>query len=242
MINLKLTIEFDGDGFSGWQRQPNVRTVQGEIEFSLQQFLQQPVKVVGAGRTDVGVHALGQVANVKVNTTLSLQKIKNSLNGILTPDVRIRDICEVPLEFNARFDAIAREYVYRITKRERAIGRQYMWYYKQPLAVEMMREATQVLHGQHDFRSFCKTKDEEDTYLCDLYKVIWWEDEEEIQFRIKANRFLHNMIRTIIGTAVEVGRGKMKPSEIANILANQNRGFAGPTAPAHGLCLKKVYY
>ena len=122
MINLKLTIEFDGDGFSGWQRQPNVRTVQGEIEFSLQQFLQQPVKVVGAGRTDVGVHALGQVANVKVNTTLSLQKIKNSLNGILTPDVRIRDICEVPLEFNARFDAIAREYVYRITKRERAIG------------------------------------------------------------------------------------------------------------------------
>ena len=242
MRNLKLTIEYDGQDFCGWQRQPNVRTVQGEIEGALQQILQHPVKLIGSGRTDVGVHALGQIANVKTAEDIAIQKLQKGLNGILPSEIRITEICEVPEEFNARFNAIARQYLYRISKIDRAIGRQYVWCYLSQLNVDNMRKATKPFIGKHDFRAFCKVDNSQDNYMCCVENIHWHDENEEINFVIKANRFLHKMVRSIVGTAVEVGRGRYAPEEMERILLKGDRNKTGPTAPAHGLCLVKVFY
>ncbi len=237
-----LTIEFDGADFSGWQRQPALRTVQGDLEDALKRIIQQPVKVIGAGRTDVGVHALGQVANVALESDLPLNKIRHSLNGVLSPDVRIRDIAEADLSFNARFDAVAREYVYRISAHDIAIGRQYVWYSKHQLDAGAMEEATAVLQGTHDFSAYCKANEALPHTECTINRIGWREVDDELRFTISANRFLHKMVRSIVGTAVEVGRGKCAPDAMRDILESCDRNRVGPTAPAHGLCLMKVSY
>ncbi|MDZ7386827.1 MAG: tRNA pseudouridine(38-40) synthase TruA [candidate division KSB1 bacterium] len=240
--NLKLVLEYDGTDFCGWQRQPALRTVQGEVERVLQQLLQHPVDLTAAGRTDVGVHALGQVVNFFTSRRLQARKIFLGLNALLPADIRVREVCEVPPAFNARFSAVARTYRYRIGTQPRAIGRQYVWYYPRELDLERMRQASQPLLGEQDFRSFCRAEADLPHYRCCVQKLEWFRDGEEIWLDITANRFLHGMVRAIVGTLVEVGRGKVPPERVAQMLQARDRRAAGPSAPAHGLCLMRVIY
>ena len=242
MRNIKLTLEYDGTNFCGWQWQPRDRTVQGEIKKSLKQILQEDVNIIGSGRTDSGVHALEQVANFLTSSTLSSLKMKAALNGTLPKDIRVHCVEIVPQDFNARFDAKKREYHYTISKCERAIARYYSWYFRTELNLENIRKACHYLIGEHDFQSFCQSNVDVTHYICFIESIDWLETEDTIVLKIIANRFLHNMVRIIIGTMIQVGLGKMEPSHIKNILESKDRKKAGPTVPAHGLCLVKVYY
>lgn len=242
MRNIKIVLEYDGTNFCGWQLQPYDRTVQGELNKSLNKFLHENVTIIGAGRTDSGVHALGQVANFTTNSELSLTKIKTALNGTLPNDIRVLSVEEVPADFNARFDAKKREYHYTITKRERAIARYYSWHFHPKLELAKIRQASQYLVGKHDFQSFCQSNAEVNNYICDIESISWIEAEDNLILKIIANRFLHNMVRIIVGTMVEVGQGKIEPTRVKKILKTKDRNNAGPTVPAQGLCLIKVYY
>ena len=242
MQNKKLIIEYDGTDFCGWQRQPDVRTVQADIEAALEKILQHPITLIGSGRTDVGVHALGQVAHVIVEKEISSPELQRSLNGVLPPDIRIRTVETVADDFHARFSAKSRFYRYRIAKFQRAVERQYVWFYGSALDVEKMNKVAKVFVGTHDFRSFSKLNKELDNFDCTVSEAEWIETDNELWFNITANRFLHKMVRTIVGTLVDVGRNKLPGTEIEKILKAKNREEAGITAPAHGLFLLKVEY
>lgn len=242
MRNIKLTLEYDGTDFCGWQWQPKGRTIQGTLLSSLKELLQESPVVTAAGRTDAGVHALGQVANFRTENTLNPNSIRLGLNSFLPSDVRILEAEEVDETFHARHDAVKREYRYVISKRPKAVGRQYSWYCRNNVDLDKIKKATEYLIGEHVFAAFAKPNAEEPHYLCNVDSTLWKETEDDIIFEICANRFLHNMVRTIIGTMVEVGRGKLAPVEIKNILESRNRHRAGFTAPPQGLFLVKVYY
>lgn len=241
MRNIKLTIEYDGTDFSGWQVQLGVRTVQQTVEQGLQDLLGESISLISAARTDAGVHAWGQVANFHTHTALSPETTKNGLNNLLPKDIVIRQAEEVESEFHARFRARWKRYRYRIAKREKAIGRDYFWHTKYKLDVPRMQAASDVLVGTYDFTSFCSADSEAKTHICRVMECRWQEGED-IGFEIQADRFLQHMVRTIVGTSVEVGRGKLPVAETGKILEAKDRRRAGPTAPAKGLCLMKVGY
>lgn len=242
MRNIKLILEYDGTNFCGWQWQPHDRTVQGELKKSLKRILQEDVNIIGAGRTDSGVHALEQVANFLTNSEMSSEKMKAGLNGTLPKDVRVLSIETAPRYFHARYDAMKREYQYSISKRERAIASDYSWYIKTELDLEKIRKESQYLIGKYDFKSFCQSNTDVNHYICHVELIEWLETKDMIVLKIIANRFLHNMVRIIVGTMIEIGVGKIEPIQIKKILAAKNRDRAGPTVPAKGLSLIKVYY
>lgn len=242
MRNVKLTLEYDGTDFCGWQWQPKGRTVQGTLLSSLKKLLQESPTVIASGRTDAGVHALGQVVNFKTENNLSLSSIRLGLNSFLPSDISILEAEEVDEEFDARRDAVKRKYQYVISRRRRAVGRQYSWHCKYELDLNEIKKATEYLIGEHAFTAFAKVNEEEPHYLCNVENALWKETENKIVFEICANRFLHNMVRIIVGTMVEVGRGKLAPVQIKNILQSRDRDRAGFTAPPQGLFLVKVYY
>jgi len=240
--NIKLILEYEGTDYHGWQVQPDRRTLQGTIEESLARLLQEKVALVSAGRTDAGVHASGQVAHFWTSSDLPVVRIGRGLNGLLPDDIAIRKVEEVPLSFHARFDARSRRYRYRIARRRRAIERRLLWVVHADLDVERMQEASDGLIGAHDFTSFCAASSESDTRICEVTECRWKRDGEEVRLEIEANRVLHNMGRVIVGTVVDVGRGKLAPEDVAHILQAKDRRSAGRTAPARGLCLVRVHY
>jgi tRNA pseudouridine38-40 synthase len=242
MLNVKLTLEYDGGKFYGWQYQPKLRTVQGELERALEIFLREKVHAYVAGRTDTGVHALGQVSNFKTNIEVDPNTIPRSLNGILPHDVVVKHAELVPLEFHARYDALSRQYRYVISRYPVAVGRGYAYFSKFPLDLEAMKNASQHLLGEHNFRAFCSGATEDPHYLSNVEEIAWEDNGDKIYMSIRANRFLRSMVRVIVGSLLQVGRGKMAPDDIAKILAAQNRVAAGVTAPPHGLFLEKVFY
>ncbi len=242
MRNIKLTIEYDGTDFCGWQIQVKDRTVQAEVERSLTMLTNAPVRLTAAGRTDSGVHALGQVANFKTTSTLPLDVIVRGGNSRLPFDVRIVLAEEADENFNARYSAKSRLYRYNIAKRQKAIGRQYSWYYWNSLNLEKMNACCADILGTKDFQSFCQVKADVDHYLCNVRHAFWRETEEELVFEIRANRFLHNMVRILVGTMVEIGDVTSASAKMADILAARNRAAAGATAPAHGLFLMEIEY
>jgi tRNA pseudouridine38-40 synthase len=240
--NIKLTLEYDGTDFCGWQYQPQQRSVQGELESALGRLTQQKVVVTAAGRTDAGVHALGQVANFHTTSALPMQVFLRGTNALLPYDVRVLDAEEVPDSFSARYSASSRTYRYVISENLRAIGRHYAWHQPAALDIGAMQEAAAALQGDHDFESFCQAGAGLDHYRCLVHHAEWREAGDEFIFEICANRFVHNMVRIIVGTCVEVGRGALTPRAIADILSAQDRRSAGRTAPAHGLFLLRVVY
>ena len=242
MRNIKILIEFDGTDFCGWQFQPNHRTVQDVIQQVLKKIFGSEIPLTGSGRTDSGVHAKGQVANFKIEHNMSVQTIVAALNGNLPVDVRIISAEEVGLDFHSRFDARKRHYCYTITKRERALGRYYMWCYKKKLDIEKMQTASNYFLGLNDFESFCQAGADVSHFRCTVEEANWDEKDEIITLNISANRFLHNMVRIIVGTIVNVGVGYTAIEDIPKMLESLDRRMAGPTAPAKGLCLEKVYY
>ena len=240
--NIRLVLEYDGTFFKGWQIQPKQRTVQGELETRLERLCGETIRVVASGRTDAGVHALGQVVNFTTAKSIALERLHQALNGMLPADIAVLSVDEVAPSFHARFDAKRREYIYKITYRKQAIGRDLAWWIRRPPNVSAMQEAASALVGHHDFTSFCVAAFEKDTLDCRVFNCTFQAQENGLQFRIEANRFLRSMVRGIVGTLMEIGRGIRSPGDISRVLEARDRQFAGASAPPQGLFLKQVTY
>ena len=240
--NLKLTIEYDGTDFAGWQIQTSERTVQGEIEKVLTTILGKKTELVGSGRTDSGVHAFGQVANFVIEEEVDLPKLLHSLNSMLPTDIVIRELTEVPEDFHARYSAISRIYSYRIHLGRSALNHRHVWELLYDLGLEELKWCAEVIRGEHDFTSFCVAKSQKDDCSCEVMVADWKKVGRELLFHIEADRFLHTMVRSLVGTMVEVGRGFLPKEEFGEIVTLKDRTEAGPTAPAKGLCLVAVRY
>ncbi len=244
MRNIRLILTYDGTSFSGWQLQPNARTVQGAVEEALGVMLAGPVRVGGSGRTDAGVHALGQAANFRTQSRIGCGQLHRGLNALLAPDVRVLSVDEVPDSFDARRSAVMRVYRYIIYTgpvMSPFLGR-YAWHLPAALDRDAMDQAGSRLVGVHDFASFaCAGSETAGT----VREVISFRIEETggvMGIEIAANAFLRHMVRSIVGTIMEVGRGKMTPAEFGEIMAARDRSRAGVTAPPQGLFLVEVRY
>lgn len=242
MRNIKLVLEYDGTDFLGWQTQASGRTVQQETCLVLEQILQESVNLIGAGRTDSGVHARGQVANFRTSSSVPAQSLLRAMNGLLPADICVRSIGEVAESFHARFDARLRVYRYTIVRHRIAIGRHYAWVVHYPLDVERMQRAAEVIIGEHDFASFCKSASEPDHHRCTVAESRWVVENDAMVYHVRANRFLHGMVRALVGTMVDIGRGFTPEESFRDILRALNRLHAGMAAPAQGLVLEEVVY
>ena len=242
MRNIKLIIEYDGTDFVGWQRQPNGRSVQQVLEESIEQITQKKISIVGAGRTDSGVHARGQVANFFTDSIFTKNDFFRALNGVLPEDVVIHSVEEAGESFSARFSATEREYRYFISKKPTAIDRKYTWHLSYELNVDAMNAVCSKILGVHDFQSFCKSEADVDHYLCEINESHWKQDGNNLVLTIRANRFLHGMVRALAGTMVNVGRGYTSLEEFNEIFQAKDRTRAGQSAPPHGLFLERVVY
>jgi tRNA pseudouridine38-40 synthase len=245
MRNIRLVVEYDGSAYCGWQRQINGPSIQQVLEECIGRITGEESRVIGSGRTDAGVHALGQVAHFRTVSSLAEGNLLMGINGLLPPDIAIRELSEVPLAFHARYDALSKTYLYRICNRpvRSAIERNYAWFVWEPLDLGMIREAIPVFEGTHDFSSFCSTaSDGSDRVRTVLALSVERDPSGMIDISVEAHGFLRYMVRTIVGTLVGVGRGKRSPHEVAEILAAKDRRRAGVTAPPQGLFLKEVKY
>lgn len=239
---LKLVLEYDGSDFAGWQVQPNQRTVQEEVERGLFSLTGERIRITGSGRTDAGVHALEQVASFRCKSSLPLKAFKHGLNASTPRDICILSAEEADRKFDARRTAIRRTYRYKLYKRASAIARQYGWYPNIPFELDKMQDAATVLLGQHNWTSFCRENPAITDPVAIVHEINWVEEEHVIWFEICANRFFHNMVRIIIGTLLEVGRGKMNKQQLQIALTQKQRDLAGPTIPPQGLYLVRVEY
>lgn len=242
MRGFKLVIEYDGTDFVGWQSQLNGRAVQDEILKALRKILNEEVTLVGAGRTDSGVHARGQVAGIRTMSAITPGKLHAALNGLLPEDVRIISAEEVPASFHARFDATQRRYSYKILLSPGALDRRTSWQLKYTLDVELMRRAATQISGKHDFSAFCKREAEVENHMCTVMLSRWDVTNERLVYHIAADRFIHGMVRALVGTMVDIGRGYTPIEKLEEIIASRDRSAAGTAAPARGLCLEEVLY
>ena len=243
--NFKLIIEYDGTAYHGWQRQKDLPTIQGEIEKALLNMTSEPVTLIGSGRTDAGVHATAQVAHFKSNTRIPPQAFQRGLNSLLEKDIVIKACEEVDASFHARYNVKSKIYRYRILNRPlpEAIGRQYAWYIPQQLDVGAMRAATAHILGSHDFKAFEGTGSPRSNTSRHIFKAeLFQNDGDYLDFVIEADGFLKFMVRNIVGTLADVGRGKNTAHDFKEILTSKNRNLAGATAPPQGLCLMEVKY
>lgn len=251
--NVCIHLQYDGARYNGWQKQGNTEdTLQGRLEMMLSKLFEQEVEVQGSGRTDAGVHAVGQVANFKVNTVYGPGRIMELMNQYLPKDIVVTDAKIVDGRFHARLNAKRKTYCYRIgTGFARPVfGRQYVWFYPKELHADRMRKAAEYLLGEHDFTSFCGNKHRKKSNVRRIDSIIIEEKEQrigesefpELVIFVTGNGFLQNMVRIIVGTLVEVGEGLREPEEMGEILAEMKREAAGMMAPAHGLTLWNVEY
>jgi tRNA pseudouridine38-40 synthase len=277
MRNLRLLIAYDGTDFHGWQRQPNVLTVQECLESAIERVLGERAQVCGSGRTDAGVHALNQVANFKTDCLIPCENLVKALNDVLPPTVRIKHACAVSAQFHARYHVRSKTYRYRILQAPMCSPFlwRFVWHYPFPLDVERMAEAARLFEGEHDFTSFAAVDgpgaEEDQQDLSEeqnvsrrsrgsggqpgahkietamvrrilASRILPRPRTSMLIYEVSGNGFLHHMVRNMMGTLVEVGRGKLDPSDITGILTSRDRTAAGPTAPAQGLCLMRVEY
>ena len=237
-----LEISYNGSTFHGWQFQPNAITVQETIENALKTLLKEEIKIVGAGRTDTGVHAKHMCAHFDYSKEFELGELKNNLNSFLNQEIYIKDIYRVDKEAHARFSATSREYEYYISLVKDVFNYKTSHLIQQDLNIKKMNQAISIIKDYEDFEAFSKSKTDVKTYLCNIISCSIIEKENMLIFRIKANRFLRNMVRAIVGTILEVGVGKISPEEVQNIIKSKDRSKAGPSMPAHALFLTKIEY
>jgi tRNA pseudouridine38-40 synthase len=242
MRNFKLIVEYDGTDFHGWQKQPGLRTVQGVIEDAVETIIREPLAVHGAGRTDAGVHATGQVCNFVADTPRTPREIGGALASLLPEDVRVHRVDEVDLDFHARFSATGRRYVYYLRTEPTAIWRRFAHVVTVPLDVEAMRASAARLIGERDFASFTPVHSTDVPTVCDLREIAIDHKDDVITVMCRADHFLHHMVRVIVGTLIEVGRGKLSAEQIDAIVCRKDRTAAGPTIPPNGLFLAEVEY
>jgi pseudouridylate synthase I len=243
MRNIKLVLEYDGTDFVGWQRQANGRSVQEELEIVLRTLTDEYVTVTGAGRTDAGVHARGQTANFKIESSISVNDLYRALNSLLPDEIVVHYAEEVDEKFSARYSARERFYRYFISRSATAIGRKFCWQLFYPLNVDLMNQASSLVRQTNDFQSFCKVNSGVDNYLCSVVEAEWHEPTPgELIFSIRSNRFLHGMVRALVGTLVDVGREYITLEEFKEIIEAKDRRKAGMAAPPQGLFLEEVIY
>jgi tRNA pseudouridine38-40 synthase len=244
MRTLKLVLEYDGSHYCGWQVQGDAPTIQGALEQALAKILGERVRVDGAGRTDAKVHAVGQVASFRSAWQLPVEALQRALNSLLPRDVAILEVHDAPPDFHARFSALGKVYAYRILNRpvRSPVRWRYVWHVPQPLNLQAMAVATTYLQGTHDFASFQAAGSAVRTTARTLTELTVTQEGEEIVVRGTATGFLRHMMRNIVGTLVEVGRGARAPADVQRILEARDRRLAGVTAPPQGLYLVQVLY
>jgi tRNA pseudouridine38-40 synthase len=245
MRKLKITVAYDGTGFSGWQVQPNQITIQGLLESALGEIEGEPVKIHGSGRTDAGVHALGQVASFPLANPIPVENLRRAMNHLLPEAVRVLRAEEVPEEFHARHSARAKTYEYRIWRGEICPPQlsRYVHPFPYPLDEPGMMEAAGRFAGTRDFRSLAANNGEPlESTVRTIFSSTLEREGEQLLYRVRGSGFLYHMVRNVVGTLIEVGRGNLSPDGIDRILEAKERAAAGPTAPARGLFLVTVEY
>ena len=241
MQRIKLVLEYDGTAYSGWQIQNGQTSIQQLLEQAFFVLFKIPIRVTAAGRTDAGVHARNQVVHCDI-PAFDLFRLKRSLNGLMNRDIVVKSVREAPVDFHARFDATARLYRYYLSLDNIAINRSYCWTVHYPLNLTLMQIAAKVLLEYENFQAFCKVKSDVSNHLCDMISSHWFRQNELLVYEIKANRFLHGMVRAIVGTLVELGRSKITLLEFKQMIKSRNRTLVPATAPACGLVLEDVFY
>lgn len=253
MRNIRLTIEYNGTAYEGWQVQNPPKgggpsrhppTVQATIEKRLRDILGEPVKLTGSGRTDAGVHAAGQVANFFTASRIPLAGLRKALNSLLPPDIVVLRAAGAAADFHSRFSAKSKLYRYTILNRAHpsALRRDFVHFCDYPLSVPLMRKEAAVLKGTHDFTAFHAADKKERSSVRTIRRIAVARKGKDIVIEIEANGFLKNMVRTIVGTLIEIGRGRFPAGSMRKILSSRDRKQAGPTAAARGLCLVRVSY
>jgi tRNA pseudouridine38-40 synthase len=242
--NIRLTLEYDGTRYHGWQRQKNDLSIQEVIETALSRITGETVRLIGSGRTDAGVHALGQVANFATRSTVPIRAFLHGLNSLLPMDIAVLQAEEVPLTFHARYAALAKTYEYRILNRpvRSPLHHLHAWWLPGSLDAAAMQQAAAVLTGEHDFFAFRAAGSRPGHAVRQVREAAWHCDPEGLRFTITANGFLRGMVRSLVGTLVEIGKGKYPPDYLREVLEKRDRRLAGPTAPPQGLFLVKVEY
>ncbi len=261
MRNIRLEIEYDGTNYYGWQIQRHnvtpstslragkppghqFKTIQETIEVTLHKILQEDVKLIGSSRTDAGVHARAQVVNFKSNSRIALNKLQESLNSLLPEDIAVIRVSNAPMDFHSRFSAKSKVYQYLIlnSKHRSVFFRQRACFCRYPLDLRLMRKEAKALLGRHNFSAFCASAGKLKNQVKTVEKITFSKRDDLITITIKANGFLYNMVRNIVGTLIEIGRGKLPRNSLKRILFSRDRRLAGPTASAKGLTLLKVNF
>ena len=244
MFNYKLTIQYDGTNYAGWQIQKEGKTVQGEIKAAIEKVLQNEINLVGSGRTDSGVHALGQVANFRYHKDLDLYKFRHSLNSLTDTDIAITEVKKVDKDFHSRFDATRRSYLYLISHDKSPFYDRFSYQYSPVVQYSMdeLNELSKIYLGEHDFTSLCRTKTEIENKVCFINNIHWRSNKNFTLFHVEANRFLHGMVRTLVGTLLHAIKNDLDYSYLLKVLEEEDRQAAAEAVSAKGLFLYKVRY
>ena len=237
-----IRFSYVGKAYHGWQRQPNAISVQEVLENAISTLLRKQVEMVGAGRTDAGVHAREMYAHFDFDEGIDSKDLMQRLNSFLPADIAVQDILRVSKEAHARFDATERTYEYWIIQKKDPFFNEFAHHVWQPLKVGEMNKAATILMEHNDFECFSKSNTDVKTFICDVRRAVWTEEEGKLVFTITADRFLRNMVRAAVGTLLEVGLGKMEPEGIHQIIESKSRSEAGVSVPAKGLYLTRILY
>lgn len=247
MKRIKLTLSYDGTDYNGWQIQTKpigVKTIQGVLEDGLKRLAGEDIKVTAAGRTDAGVHALGQVVHFDTNSSIPVERYPKALESVLPKDIIALRARDVENSFHARYSAKSKTYHYTFDQGDmpHVFWRRFAYHYPFPLNIQAMEKAAKYVIGTHDFTSFCASGSSVKDFARTVTSCSLWQDKQFLHLEVKGNGFLYNMVRIIAGTLLEVGKGKIEAQQIKDILKAKNRNLAGPTLPPQGLCLMKVDY
>tara|TARA_Y100000815_G_scaffold135321_1_gene121981 strand:- start:905 stop:1648 length:744 start_codon:yes stop_codon:yes gene_type:complete len=237
-----IELSYNGKAYHGWQNQPNAITVQEVLEKALSTILKSEISIVGAGRTDAGVHASQMFAHFDYDENFDAKDLVYKLNSFLPKDVAIQQIFKVKPEAHARFDAVSRTYHYKVSTSKNVFDYDFAYEVQLPLNVDAMNKACKILFEYRDFQCFSKSNTDVKTYNCDIKEAYWTSNNNQLIFTITADRFLRNMVRAIVGTMVNIGLGKLKPEDLHAIIKSKDRGEAGFSVPAHGLYLTEIVY
>lgn len=248
MRNLKLTLAYDGSDFHGWQLQPDVPTVQGTLIDTLRKLTGEKIRLYGSARTDAGVHALGQVAHFKTRSPIPAENLQRALNSLLPATIRVGAVEEVPLDFHSRWNALAKTYRYRILRAR--VCSPFLWrhvyHYPFPLDEEAMERAAPLFEGEHDFSSFgtWDAEEAEESKVRTIYssRLERAPEQEEIVYTVRGRAFLRYMVRKLVGTLIDIGKGRLQPEDISRVLEARDRSQSGPTVPPQGLSLVHIEY
>ncbi len=241
-MNYKLIVQYDGTNYAGWQIQENAVTIQQKITDAIKILTKENINLIGSGRTDAGVHAIGQVANFRCENELDIYRFRHSLNAMLPKDISITDMKIADENFHARYDARKRSYIYLISKIKSPFYNLYSWQYHETIDVLKLNKLSDKLSGVHDFTAFARKNTETENKTCEIFQIRWRESKELLLFFIEADRFLHGMVRTIVGTILRACKNNENEEYLFDILNSRDREAAGEAVPAKGLFLYKVKY